>query len=68
MHFCTLPKDIEIQFPHGYEKPLGFESHYKTINLTKLCLAIHGAEALEIVEVTLLVLLHPLSISFFLVH
>lgn len=57
----TLPKGIQIQFPRGYEKPLGFGSP-KTINLTKLCLAIHGAEALEIVEVTFLVLLHPVEV------
>lgn len=56
---CTVPKGILIQSPHGYEKPLGFGNRYKTVNLTKLRLAIHCAEALKIVQVTLLMLLQP---------
>lgn len=58
-NLCTVPKGIQIRSPHGYEEPLGFGSYYKTINLTRLCLAIHCAEALEIVQTTLLTLLQP---------
>lgn len=61
MHLRTLPNGIQIQFPCGYEKPLGFGSP-KPINLTRLCLAIRGAEAMEIVEVTLLMFLHPVEV------
>lgn len=55
----TVPKSIQIQLPHSYEKLLGVGSRWKTINLTELCIAIHCAEALEIFQITLLMLLQP---------